>query len=360
MTTLRTTILLLALLLGTTAVAESKVGKTAPLFSSDDTLDVTIRAPISSIMRKRSVDEDTPATLTYDDAEEGEVTVDLEIRTRGRFRRLRTTCDWAPLRLNFKKKSVKNTLFEKSNKLKLVTHCKKTSRYFQALQSEYIAYRILNFVTDNSFRVRMLRVTYVDTGKNDREYTAYAFLIEHKEQVAKRIGLDVNDIPRSSIPSLDGPHINLTSVFQYLIGNTDFSPVRAPAGQSCCHNYVLFGADEGSILPIPYDFDMAGIVDAPHSAPSTNFDIRDVTERLYRGRCYNNEHVATSVQAFIDSKPLIYDLIDSNEVYATRSRKVNRRFLDDFYRLIEDPQRVQSELVGECIGRPKPASQTES
>ncbi len=83
MTTLRIALLLLALVLGTTASGDATTGKTVPLFSSDEILDVTIRAPISSIMRQRSVDEDTPATLTYDDAEAGDIPGD--IRWKGSF-----------------------------------------------------------------------------------------------------------------------------------------------------------------------------------------------------------------------------------------------------------------------------------
>lgn len=351
MTTLRAILLLLVLTLCTTASGETKADITAPLFTSNDILDVTIRAPFTTIMRERSIDEDQPATLTYRDAEAGEVMVELGIRTRGRFRRQSTTCKWAPLRLNFKKSTVKETVFAGSDKMKLVTHCRKRSAvYSQALLSEHLAYRIFNLLTDASFRVRLMRVTYVDTVKNDREHTEFAFMIEHKDQIATRIGLKVNETASTEIEFLDGPHTNLSSLYQYLIGNTDFSPIRAAPGEFCCHNYVLFGAEKGSILPIPYDFDMSGIVDAPHSAPSVNFKLRNVRQRLYRGRCSNNEHVAASVQTFIDRKDGIYDLVTSNEFYKTNTRKDTLRFLDEFYRIIESPKMVQSQLIRECIG----------
>jgi len=351
MTTLRAIFLLLVLTFGTTASGETKANKTAPLFTSNEILDVTIRAPFTTIMRDRWVNEDQPATLTYNDAVSGEVTVDLGIRARGRFRRQNTTCKWAPLRLNFKKPTVKDTVFAGSNKLKLVTHCRKGSVvYSQALLSEHLAYRIFNLLTDSSFRVRLMRVTYVDTDKNDRENTTFAFVIEHKNQVARRIGLKVNDTPSTQIGYLDGPHTNLSSIFQYLIGNTDFSPIRAAPGETCCHNYVLFGAKKSHILPIPYDFDMAGIVSAPYAEPNPNFKLRNVRQRLYRGRCANNEHVASSVQTFIDRKDGIYDLVTSNEFYRANIRRETLRFLDEFYRTIESTKMVQSQLVSKCIG----------
>lgn len=350
MTTLRTTFLLLALTLSASASGDGKSGKTAPLFASHDVLDVTIRAPFTTIMKERSLDEDQPATLTYTDAEAGEVTVELGVRTRGRFRRQPKICKWAPLRLNFKKSTVKKTVFAGSDKMKLVTHCRNGSqRYTQALQSEFLAYRIFNVMTDMSFRVRLLRVTYVDTDKDNRERTEHAFMIEHKSQLAKRIGLELNEAVETKVDVLEPGHTNLSSVYQYLIGNTDFSPIRAAPGEPCCHNYMLFGDEEGQVLPIPYDFDMSGIVDAPHSAPNPRFGLRNVQDRMYRGRCANNEHVAASVQAFLEHKPLIYDLVNSNDIYRTGTRKDTLRFLDEFFAVLGNPDRVQRNLVDECL-----------
>lgn len=352
MTKLRTLFLMLAILLGTTASADEGSRKTAPLFTSDEVLDVTIRGPFTTIMKERELEDEFPGTLTYTDAEAGEVTVELGIRTRGRFRRQSKVCRWAPLRLNFKKSSVKKTEFAGADKMKLVTHCRNGSkRYTQALLSEYIAYRIFNAVTDSSFRVRLMRVTYVDTDKKDSERTELAFLIEHKSQLAKRIGLEANEAEATEIALLDPRHTNLSSIYQYLIANTDFSPKRAAPGEPCCHNYMLFGAEEGRILPIPYDFDMSGFVDAPYAEPNERFKLRSVRQRLYRGRCRNNEYVGASIQTFLDNRSAIYDLVNSNELYRAGTRKDTLRFLNEFYDVISNPKRVQSRIVDKCLGR---------
>ena len=78
MTTPRALLLLLALTLGATASGATKTGKTAPLFTSNDILDVTIRAPFTTIMRERRSNQDQPATLTYTDAENAEVSVQFK------------------------------------------------------------------------------------------------------------------------------------------------------------------------------------------------------------------------------------------------------------------------------------------
>ena len=104
------------------------------------------------------------AQLTYEDEESGAVVLDVGIRARGRFRRNRDVCSFTPLRLNFKKETTRKTLFTRTDKIKLVTHCRdKSERYSQGVLREYLAYRILNTMTDKSFRVRLLQVRYVDS-----------------------------------------------------------------------------------------------------------------------------------------------------------------------------------------------------
>ena len=348
MTPLRFTILLSVLLVSLSQAADNN--KTAPLFTSNDLLEVTIRGPFATIMSVRSRDENSPGTLTYQDPEAGDVTVELGIRTRGRYRHQSDVCPWAPLRLNFKKSSVKGTLFAGSNKLKLVTHCRNgASRYTQGMFSEHLAYRIFNLMTDNSFRVRLMRVTYVDTDKGDRARTEFGFLIEHRDQVAKRIGLPVNNIETAEVSQLDGQHLNLASMFQYLIANTDFSPIRAATGESCCHNIVLFGDQAGQIQTIPYDFDMSGIVDARYATPNPRFQLRSVQERLYRGRCVNNEYLDASKQAYIDQKQAIFDLVENNQYFNNGTRKQTVRFINKFYAVIENPKKFESGLAKKCV-----------
>jgi len=349
MTSLRFTILF-ALLLAPLSHAAEEEKKTAKLFTSNDVLEITIRGPFSTIMRVRSRDEDQPATLTYSDPEAGDVTVELGIRTRGRFRHQEEVCPFAPLRLNFRKSTVKGTLFAGSDKLKLVTHCRNgAAPYTQALLKEHLAYRILNQVTDNSFRVRKMRVTYVDSERGDRERTYLAFVIEHRDQLAKRIGVAVNSREAAEIRLLSPAQTNLGSVFQYLIANTDFSPIRAAPGEPCCHNNVLFGDEDGNILPIPYDFDMSGIVNAPYAEPNPRFGLRNVRDRLYRGRCANNANITSSTEAFIARKQAILDLVANEENFTNGTRKKTLKFVNEFFATIEDPKKMQANLVQKCL-----------
>ena len=325
-------------------------GTSAPLFAENDILDVTLSAPFAEIMRERPTEEDSPATLTYQESDGSVASLEIGIRTRGKYRHQWRICPFAPLRLNFKKAEVKDTLFATADKIKLVTHCRSgRDSYQQNVLREYLAYRILNVMTDNSYRVRLLRIRYVDSEDGKVNPDNFGFLIEHRNQLADRIGLDVKKVDSTRVEDLDASNLNLTSLFQYLIGNTDFSPVAGAKDEPCCHNYTILGGESGQLMAIPYDFDMSGWVDAKYATPNPELRLRSVRDRLYRGRCANNAHVAASVQAFKARQQDIYGLMTDLEPLAPSTQKKLTRYLDGFYKVIDNPRQIESRLVGKCI-----------
>lgn len=317
------------------------------LFASDDVLDVRIIAPVERIARLRPIDEDVAGTFSY--MEQGEwIEYDVGIRARGRYRRQPGVCSFPPLRLNFRKSQADGTMFNGQDKLKLVTHCQSPSvRYEQAVIAEYLSYRILNLLTDFSFRVRLLKVRYTESG-DGRSLDSYAFLIEHKNQVAKRVGLPVQEIAKTRASKVDAAHLSIISVYQYLIGNTDFSPVATAQGKTCCHNHVLFGEDGGPYYSIPYDFDMAGLVDAPHAEPNPKLRLYSVKERLYRGYCISNDRLPATLQVFLDKRAGIEELIESETLLTDRKRKDMLGFINQFYKEISQPRKVAKRLISKC------------
>ena len=306
-----------------------------------------MEAPLTTLVRKRPKNDYLPGVFRFTNSDGSTVDLDLEIRTRGHSRH--DTCDYPPLSLNFKKSQTKGTLFDNQNKLKLVIHCKFFDRFEQMVLREYLAYRILNAVTEESFRVRLLRVTYNNTEKRKEGQLRYAFLIEHKNRLAKRYDLKDLEIDRTSVRSIQADQLNLTSVFAFLIGNTDFSPIAGAPNDECCHNYVLFGKDDSPVLAVPYDFDQSGFVDAPYAIPNPNFNIRTVRQRHYRGRCANNVHVAASLQKFRDTRAAIYALVNEQEGLESRTRNRLVDYIDDFYELIDDPEAVEKKIISRCI-----------
>ena len=322
-----------------------------PLFESDDTLKITIRGPLDALMDDRENEVERPGQLLYTEADGTERTLDIQLRVRGNFRRDRRYCEFTPLRVNLKKSQLDDTLFDKQDKLKLVTHCMtRDASYSHRPVLEYLAYRIYNSVTDLSFRARLLEVTYEDTEKQRREFTEFGIFIEHEDRLGKRIGLKpVDGIGKVSLDRVNDEQVALDSVFQYLIGNTDFSPVSSVDPESCCHNHTLFGDPDGELLSIPYDFDQSGIVNAPYAMPNTRFRIDDVRMRLYRGRCRHNELLDTMLDRFREKQDEILTLVDELPELSSYSRSVTRRYIEEFYKEIGKPRTVERKLRRKCI-----------
>ena len=204
-------------------------------------------------------------------------------------------------------------------------------------------------MTEVSFRVRLLRITYVDSDRNDDEEIRYGFLIEHKERLTKRTGLPSVEVGKTSVAALHGDYTNLMSMFQYFIANTDFSPIAGAPDDICCHNSKLFGHENDLHYAIPYDFDMAGMTDAPYATPNPAFNIRNVRQRLYRGRCANNQHLPASAQVFQKNKETFYAFVENMPGLSGSSGTSMYALMNKFYKIIDNPRAVEKKLAKKCL-----------
>lgn len=321
-----------------------------PLFASRDTLEITIEGPLKTLIRERSKEEYYDGVLRYTDADGAEQALDLQFRARGNYRRRKSTCRFPPVRLNLKKKQVEGTIFEGQNVLKLVTHCRPgSSKYEQFVLKEELGYRILNLHTPISFRSRLLRVTWVNTEDDNESEERYGFVIEHNNELEKRTNLEDAAVQRASYAELNPKQAAIGAIFEYMIGNTDFSMVAGPSGEDCCHNGKLLRQADGQIFFVPYDFDMAGLVNAPYAEPNPRFDLRSVTSRLYRGHCRFNPELDDTVALYLSKRAEVMALVDAQEGLDDSERKKLRSFLERFYEDLENPKRVRSQLVNKCL-----------
>jgi hypothetical protein len=332
-----------------TVPAASPAADPDPLFGDDRMLDVRLSAPFEQLMQERSDEDELAGTFIMTTGEDARIEFDVDIRTRGNFRRKSNICRFAPLRINFRKSQVQGTLFTGQDKLKLVTHCNDSSySYQQAVIKEYLAYRILNLLTDFSYRVRLLRITYVFADDDNEEAIGYAFFIENDDRMGKRIGLQQQKVSAVELGSLQPDYTNLTSVFQYLIGNLDFSPLQGAEGEDCCHNHAVFGDKHGTFWSIPYDFDMSGLVNAKYNAPNVRLGQLTTRQRIYRGRCVNNDKLPATLQLFLQRRSAIESVLAGQpELDGGTLRSLNS-YIKSFYKKIDDDQ-AASRLSKECI-----------
>jgi hypothetical protein len=325
-------------------------GKPAPLFADHSPIVVTIEAPLTTLQSVRSDEDYLEGTFSYQtaDGETGEL--DLKLRTRGRLRLKPTTCNFPPVRLNFRKKQVRDTVFDGQDKLKLVAHCQNGKpSYEQLVLREYLAYRYFQALTDRSFGVRLMQIHWVDT-ESDWTRTKVGFVIEDDDDIADRIGMTSKKTPNLTVADLDPKQQNLVNVFQYMIGNTDFSLIQGMDETDCCHNSVPMTATGGPpYIPVPYDFDLAGIVNAPYATPNPKFPIRDVRQRLYRGRCVNNDYLDETLATMLEHRERMMEITAELDLATDATRKNVARYLDGFFKEITNPKRVESRLRNKCI-----------
>lgn len=332
--------------------------KPARLFEREDTLNVTIRAPWRDVLRKKRSNDPYPGQLEYTDELGNSVTLPLTVERRGIKRQ--EVCSFPPIRLRFEKEDIKGTTFRGQDSLKMVTHCEKGANYEQYYIVEMLIYRMYNLLTDYSFRVRPLSVTYYDSNRDRAEDPIFAFLIEDDSDVAKRNGLKKLEIPQLSYKRMEPELTGLFTLFQYMIGNVDWASMRGPDPDECCHNVKLIAPeplnDGDWVYPVPYDFDSAGLVDAKYAAPPDGLPISKVTQRLYRGYCWHNDTVTAARQLFLQKKPEILGMIANDGRLNSRTQRDAGRFLEDFFEIIENDEEFREEIISECRGKPKPGS----
>ena len=332
---------------------QSATSQATPLFSSHDVIELTLHAPFKKVFRERSQDpEQFPAVLSYTDAAGAEVSVDLQVNTRGKFRLRKRTCNFPPIRLDLPKGDGGETIFSGQNKLKLVTHCQSgRDQYEQYVLQEYLIYRMCNLFTDRSFRVRLVRFTYIDTEEESEPLTKFGFLIEDKDDMAARHGWEVLQAPAIPQDYFDPAQLAVMELFMFMIGNTDFSMFQAPPGETeCCHNTKVIGTMAGPVYPVPYDFDMSGLIDARYSQVAEGLPIRSVSERLYRGMCRPREALMLAIQSYNEHRDAIYALWNEQTDLDPKVLEETIEYLDDFYEIINDDRKIEREIERDCRG----------
>jgi SAM-dependent methyltransferase len=255
-------------------------------------------------------------------------------------------CDFPPLRLNFSGETSKGSIFHRLDKPKLVSYCQDNNSYEQYILQEFQLYRIYQLLTPVSHKARLLRVTYADSGSGKVRTRRYGFLLEEPKAIAARLGGKVVEEKGATASDLDPDLDALLGVFQYMIGNTDFSIAGL-------HNVELLMKDDGNVLPIAYDFDFAGAVNARYAVPDSSLRIPNVRRRLFRGYCVDTASYAKAFALFIEKKPQIYALYNDEigKLIDGGTVKETLRYFDEFYDTISDPRSARRSIIEPCIAR---------
>ena len=292
-----------------------------------------------------------PGLWTYADGEELNQRLQVSIRARGNFRR--ENCKLPPLQLNFKKSEVKGTLFAGQNKIKLVSPCEPGKSYQANVVLEYLAYRTFEILTDHSFKTRLVRLSYVDSDKKKTSWTSIGFLIEDDSDMAARLGLKKFKLEQVEFYELNQARTALAELFMLLIANSDYSVLKGPEGESCCHNSEIIAAEgaQSGFIPIPYDFDLSGIVNAFYAAPPDILPIFSVRKRYYKGLCQPPEILAAAIEHIRSKHDEIIDLYASSVELVSKEKKKTLKYVEEFFEILDSAERTDREIIGRCRGQ---------
>ena len=109
---------------------------------------------------------------------------------------------------------------------------------------------------------------------------------------------------------------------------------------------------------MPYDFDFAGMVNAPYAGPNPKLGISKVTTRLYRGLCRNNDLLQSSFDRFQSRREEIYALVADEERLKRSARRKMTKFIDRFYKVLADESLTEREFIKQCSEAEAPPDPT--
>ena len=313
-----------------------------PLFAGDDVIDVTLVGDFKAINKDHDPNSRQmfPGAVRLADGKD----IPVQFRARGHVRRMARTCDYVPLRINFEKGAGQATVFAHQEALKLVVQCAGGGDFEQYILKEYLAYRIYNVITRQSFRARLAKVSYVDQATNKPAGTRLGMFLEDDGDVAKRLEGRVVELQRLMFSDLDSDSLMPAMIFEFMVGNTDVSIYAL-------HNIRIVQRPDKTLHVIPYDFDLSGLVNAPYAVPARGFMIKSVTERVYRGPCRNQEMVDPYIANFVAKKDAVRALPDSVPGLSRQSRDEARSYIDSFYGAIRSSKDVKGLFVS-CAAKP--------
>lgn len=310
-------------------------------FNRNSILKLTIETNTKDLVTKKYKEEWQPLTLKMREENGDSVSWKAKVRTRGNIRK--QVCYYPPLKVKFKKKwLLKNGMDSAYNDLKIVVGCRKGANYGDLVLKEYLTYKLYEELTDISFRTQLAEITFIDTEGKWKPMTTYAFIIENEDEMATRLNARCAKPKRLRSKYMYAHQLDKMTIFEYMIGNTDWSAHSS-------HNVRLIKCKDYPLpVPIAYDFDYSGLVNAPYAVHGEGIDIEKITERLYLGICREAGVLEEQIPIFNEKKDKLYQLINEFDYLSSKKKKTMINYLDDFYDVLNNPKRFKRNIVDNC------------
>lgn len=335
----------LALVVGT-SVAIAPRAAAQSLFRDEAPVTLTLATNLRDLMRERDSTELRwfGTEMTYTDSAGRERKVPVELRARGHFRRQARNCLFPPLYIRAARAARDSSILRGNPRLKIVTPCRPSAEdYQQYILLEYLMYRTYAVVNPAvHHRTRLASITYKDSTDRVKPITVTAFFLEIEEEVADEAELEHSETQGALFADVVADELNRVSLWEFWIGNTDWSV-------AALHNIELFRNPAGDYIPVAYDFDWSGAVNARYSFPNPTLGIRTVRERLHRGPCRTAAEWAPTIAHFTSKKAAV------DSLWATpiagldpKRRDDSKAYLDQLWPILADARRFERMVINVC------------
>ena len=316
------------------------------LFENDEILEVSLRFDLSGFLKKPDKNQSFDGVMTFHFSETDTLNRKVTIQYRGYSRYER--CRLPPIRIIFKQPVYEVTDSARIKKMKLVNQCQPGSLYDDYVIKEYLVYRLYNVLTDTCFRVRLLKVNYIDAEKKKKPVIQYGIFIEPEELLAKRTNMLEVKTRSLTQKQMHPLMIDRIAIFNYMVSNWDWSV----PGQ---HNISVFTSPvydlAGRGIPVPFDFDLTGVVNAEYAIPPPGIGIETNRDRKFTGICRTREVYMKELMMFLDKKDEFYSVVDNYPHLSKASKRDIISFLDQFFLQLEKPRSLDNLidfLLEEC------------
>jgi len=332
---------LLAVLI--TAYSQIIIAEESPLFQSDKPLELVLEADLATIINDKSEEPQYTQGLLIKQLPNYRINAfDIKVKPRGNTRRVTDLCDFPPLKFNFKKNHLSNTVFEGQDKLKFVSQCRADEEFRNYVLEEYLLYKTYNILSEESYKTRLVNITIKDIKRRVPTIEMTGFLIEDDNSLAKRIGAKEFKGIVYSQDSCSDISVDRFSIFQFMIGNTDWYI-------NTKHNTDMFQIKKDhSLIPVPFDFDFSGVINAKYATPSEEIPISHVKQRYFKGSCRDFEIYDPTIKLFNEKREEIYSLYNSFNLLPKTVVKKSLKYFSKFYKILNDVEQVDSSFYGAC------------
>lgn len=332
--------------------AGSKKPKSDPLndkfalFASEEVLNVTLKLDLTSFLKKNLKGSSINGEFTIHLNEKDSIFNNIKVAARGKFRY--ENCSFPPMELSFKKQIHAYSDSDYIKKIKLVTHCVSGDVSDNYVLREYLVYKFFNVLTDTSYKVRLIRITYIDTQKKRKTVTQYGILIEPDELMAERLNSNVVKTKDLTQRHIFPEMMDKVSIFNYMIANWDWN---IPYLQNVTIIKPRISQNYSLGIAVPYDFDLSGVVNVTYGTVPPEYGLNNSRDRIFLGICRTKEVFIKDLKYFLSKKDELYKTVNDFEFVNARAKKDITGFLGQFFRQIEDEQNLNfliDTFMGTC------------